>query len=417
MAYTAPRPPPARGGIPSWGKALIATGLGCGVVGFIVLLCIIGLTLWMLLPGRQIDTTRIAGKGTEAVLVYRNLEGKTAVGALINRFFVEMQKAQSEVQQQQVPESLRWLVDLQGRQNQKSMAAMRVYIPREVTVTIEGGGGDYVRNTFVAVNPSMLTGMFELMFEATAGMTPDAKPRSHNGHDYLVMKNDSAICFHGGTVLWVQMAEGMPLLLDRIDGKSPPGKVGGAVKKLLAKDAMWDFLAVIGDGGGVTDWLEAPDAPPALRAVGFPAAALADLQASGPPPDENQRVKEAEGVASGEEETLAGSIASELAAARAVPFDLMTIGLVAVSEGKVVGRIDAECAGEAEAVLLAAGLESAKTGLAEKAKARGLVITGASKTSGSSVTMKFQLGGLGRAFAVFWKDAAKKSQTQPPPPP
>lgn len=417
MAYTAPKPPPARGGIPSWGKAVIVTGLGCGVAGFIVLLCVIGLTLWMLLPGRQIDTTGIAGKGTEAVLIYRNMEGKTGIGALINRFFVEMQKAQSEVQQQQVPESLRWLVDLQGRQNQKSMAALRVYIPREVTVSIEGGGGDYVRNTFVAVNPSMLTGMFELMFDATAGMTPDAKPRTHNGHDYLVMKNDSAICFHGGTILWAQMAGGMPLLLDRIDGKSPPGKVGGAVKKLIAKDGMWDVLAVIDDGGGVTDWLEASDAPPAWMAGALPAAVLPALAEPGPPPDESQRVGEAEGVASGEEETLAGTIATQLAAARAVPAGLVTIGLVAVSEDKVVGRIDAECAGEADAALLAAALESVKAGLKDKGKAKGLVLTGSSKTSGSSVTMKFQLGGLGKAFAVFWKDAAKKAQKQPPPPP
>jgi hypothetical protein len=179
---------------------------------------------------------------------------------------------------------------------------------------------------------------------------------------------------------------------------------------------MWDVLAVIDDGGGVTDWLEASDAPPAGRAGGFPASILPELQASGPPPDESQRVKEAEGVASGEEETLAGSIASQLAAARSVPFGLVTIGLVAVSEDKVVGRIDAECAGEAEAALLSAGLESAKTGLKDEAKAKGLVITGASQTSGNRVTMKFQLGGLGKAFAVFWKDAAKKAQKPPPPP-
>ena len=116
----APKPPPLpprSRGIPAWAKALIVTGVGCGAILFILFAAFMGGMIWLFAPGKQIDTTMIAGKSTQALFHFKIQEDRSGLSALISRFFVEMQKVQNEMQREQVPESMKWLVDLQSAQN------------------------------------------------------------------------------------------------------------------------------------------------------------------------------------------------------------------------------------------------------------------------------------------------------------
>ncbi len=424
----APKPPllPPRGSIPAWAKALIVTGVGCGAVIAVLFAVSMGGMIWLFAPGKQIDTRVIAGKSTEAIFHFKNQEDRSGLSALINRFFVEMQKIQNQVQREQMPESMRWLVDLQSAQNQKSMGAMQMYIPREVTVTVEGSKGEYVRNTFVAVNPSMFSGMIKVMFGIPARFGQDVQRLEHNGHEYVVMKEGSAMCFIGGTILWAQMGEGMPELLDRVDAGAPSGRLGRELEKSMEGQGAWDFFMGLLGGRDLSGWLFAEGGEPRSAAAGpvmavpLPRISYQGAPEEPVPPEEPEAEPQGEDGpeaepappddGGGEQSGTLGSLKPDFEALADLGRNLMWLGIFVVSEDKVVGRLFVECGKGKDKEAAAAALQAIKVNLKEKAAPRGLTLTGRVKKEPDGVTMKFQLSGIGQAITDYWLAEFKKKE-------
>jgi hypothetical protein len=247
--------PPRGRPMPLWGKLILVGGTGCGVMVLACILLVFYGLYWVMAPGKQVPTTSIDGKGSEAVFFFDNNEKDSGVTALLGRLFLEAQKVQNDAQRRQLPESMRWLVDMSESRNRQGLQGLWMYIPKEVTVVVDEIPGDWRRNTIVAVNPAMFTNVVRVALWAPMSMDPKTRTLKHRGREYWLSEDGSAMAFMGGTILFSQFGELMPHLFDRVDGLKKGKNPAERLKSYWFKEKCWDFYALVDNSRGCLDWL------------------------------------------------------------------------------------------------------------------------------------------------------------------
>ncbi|MFH1438037.1 MAG: hypothetical protein ABIJ56_20175 [Pseudomonadota bacterium] len=430
--------------MPFWGKALLVTGLGIAGIMLISLLAVCGVFYWLFAPGSQVPTIGVAGPESEAVFCFENSEGDQGLSSMISKLLLEMQRAQHNIQREQMPESFRFLLDLQHRQNQKSMQSLGMYIPRDVTVTVERVPGDELRHNFVAFNPSMFTGMVKLIFKSIPSLAPvgEIKVLEHKGRQYTVMKDGSSIAFVGGTIVWATEGEYMPLALDRIDaasGSSP--KLPAELREFAALDAPWDFFGMIDDSNDLL----------AAIAEGEPEARKMDHGLEEPPgdsgasqeppggalprptgeelpaerPDAAERPVEdgpGNGGAPGEagagtlqeeeKKDLLGRITGGLKDIEGVTMKKVAFGIDVESEDTIKARLIFICGSPQEAETVMERLRAIVDETINDIAGDKLKLISNIKKDGSRIIMDIKMSGIGKAIADFWTKTMQEAESR-----
>ena len=445
-----PAPPPTKAGkMPFWGKALLVTGLGIAGIMLISLLAVCGVFYWLFAPGKQVPTISVVGPESEAVFCFDNSEGDPGLSSMISKLLLEMQQAQHQIQREQMPESFRFLLDLQHRQNKKNMQGMGMYIPRDVTVTVEKVPGDELRHNFVAFNPSMFTGMVKLIFKSIPSLAPagEIQVLEHNGHQYTVMKDGSSIAFVGGTIVWATEGEYMPKALDRIDAASGSGpNLPVELREYALEDAPWDFFGMIDDSNDLLSVIAVGEQEARMMDHGLeeppadcggsqelPGGALQHPAGENLPaesPDASARPAEDgpdNGGAPGEagagtlqEETpkeeeqkdLFDRITGDLKDIEGVTMKKVVFGIDVESEDTIKARLVFICGSPQEAYIIFEKTHAIIDETKNEIAGEKLKLSSNIKSDGSRIIVDIKMSGIGKAIADFWTKTMQEAESR-----
>ena len=355
---TNPIPPPTgppQPGASPWLKLLLGCAVGCAVVGALVFLAVGGGMWWLVSPGEQVATEGVAGGESQAVVHFGGLNDDPGTRALLDRAVVAMQRAADRQRAEEMPDAVRWLEQL-GRAQSGGATGLGMWIPRDVTVTVEQGeDGESV--VLVALNLAAFPRMIRMMVRQIARAEDEGGPvrKRYRGYDIDVFPDSPALAFAGSTLLVASRPEAVRRAIDRLeDGPEP-----GAMAALLPADGAgrWDVHGAVRDHDGTlgTRFAEAlPGARPAADAESAPEVPEAPEPAPGGGGAGSApgavRVLEAPAPVPGHG-TDPGSAADEAAgtATPAPPVERLTFGVDVVTADRIAAEIRLDCASEAGA--------------------------------------------------------------------
>ncbi|MDA8020395.1 MAG: hypothetical protein MPN21_23400 [Thermoanaerobaculia bacterium] len=256
--------PPAPGGpVSSPGgrrgcdKLLIGCGLGCGllVLTFGVLAVVLG--MWATRPGTQHETTAVVSPDGVAVMKLRDIGEDPGVQAFLTNFLHTMNEASREAQRQDLPENLRWLVDMQGSND--SPAGLNMFFPRDVTLSIEPRDEAELAALEHPTSDDELAIVAAINFRSfvrpirsfiTWVIEQDARSevRYHGDHKVLPMGADDWATFVDGTFFLSGSYSALVAALDRLDRGDVQRGWSGEVPQ-----GDWDFFGVVEMGTDAMD--------------------------------------------------------------------------------------------------------------------------------------------------------------------
>lgn len=245
------------GGKTGCDKLLIGCGLGCGllILTFGVFAVVVG--MWATRPGTQHETTAVVSPDGVAVMQLRDIAEDAGTQEFLTHFLRTMNEASREAQRQDLPENLRWLVDMQGSND--SPAGFNMFLPKDLTISIEPRDEAELA---ALVNP---TKDDELAFVAAVNFRSFVRPirsliqwaieeeakseiRHHGEHKLLPMGPDDWATFVDGTFVLSNSYAALVGSLDRLDR-------GNVVQSWTAEvpQGDWDFFGVVQTATGSMD--------------------------------------------------------------------------------------------------------------------------------------------------------------------
>ena len=250
-------PSSSSGGRSGCDKLLIGCGLGCGilVLTFGVFAVVAG--LWATRPGTQHETTAVVSPEGVAVMKLRDIGEDPGTQEFLTNFLRTMNEASREAQRQDMPENLRWIVDMQGSND--SPAGFNMFLPKDATIAIEPRDEAELAaienptekdelavvaavnfRSFVRPIRSLITWAIEQ--EATTEI------RHHGDHKLLPMGPEGWSTFVDGTFVLSNSYAALVGSLDRLDRGDLERTWSGEVPQ-----GDWDFFGVVETGTGAMD--------------------------------------------------------------------------------------------------------------------------------------------------------------------
>lgn len=238
-------------------KLLIGCGLGCGllILTFGVFAVVVG--MWATRPGTQHETTAVVSPDGVAVMKLRDIAEDAGTQEFLTHFLRTLNEASRESQRQDLPENLRWIVDMQGSND--SPAGFNMFLPKDLTVSLEPRDEAELA---AMVNP---TEEDEIAFVAAVNFRSFVRPirsfiqwvieeeakteiRYHADHKLLPMGPNGWATFVDGTFVLSNSYAALTGSLDRLDR-------GNVVHSWSAEvpQGDWDFFGVVQTGTGAMD--------------------------------------------------------------------------------------------------------------------------------------------------------------------
>ncbi|MCP3960004.1 MAG: hypothetical protein GY719_19340 [bacterium] len=237
-------------------KVLIGCGIGCAGL---ILVSVLGLafgTMWLFTPGEQLATDVIVNEESLGVIRMHELAEDPGTQELLTQVLLRVDEANRKRQREELPESMRWLSDLQG--GQSNPAGLNMLIPKEMTIAYEesedGDGVDYV----VALNPRTMVRMFKSMFSLMSSADDTEEVRAdYRGHDVYRFEENAHLGFVDSTVVFASSRRAMERAVDRIEvGDVTPAQTLTS----SIPEGEWDVEGTVGNETGLLDALLEGDA-------------------------------------------------------------------------------------------------------------------------------------------------------------
>lgn len=289
----------------------------------------IGATLWALFPGEQVDTLAAIGPRTTLALHVRDEPGHPGVDALLDRVGQHMGELDAARKRGRLPEDARWVQDFQQRK-EADADTLRLLLPSEATIAIEGAGRD--ATSLIVVNPH------HLVRPLRAALVATAKPgQLHEAGDAVWLQTgDTVLGFLGGTVLWAAERERLIEGLDRLALEPGTGAAHPALRRALAPlAARWHV----------------------------------SLRAEGAAEELRRQAKEGLSWIDGDRERAPAMAEAQGGGAR------LSLGVAVIDEERLEGELRIEADDEASARLLRSAALEALERLARKGAEHGLTLT------------------------------------------
>ena len=228
-----PVSPPAR--TSPWLKMLVGCGVGCGVVVLLAAAGFFAAGWWAVAPGAQVDTGRIAGGESLGVVRSGRLADDPGVRELIENAVVAVQRASNERNREVMPEPLRWMQGL--GQARGGSAGLGLWIPREITVTVERGDRPGHPGVVCALNLSAFPRLVRFVIELAKKPGTGGEAPIHYRGRRIDLLNEACVSSAGGTLLFATDLAAMKRALDRLDGR-PRARTAGAGGGVCERGAL-----------------------------------------------------------------------------------------------------------------------------------------------------------------------------------
>ena len=267
-----------RKGLGGADKILIGCGLGCAAVClFVVLLAALG-TMWVFAPGEQVATDAIADEASLGVVRLHALADDPGTQELITHLLERIDSASRRQRREQLPESLRWISDLQGKQ--VNPAGLNLLFPKEMTIAFEEAEDGETFHYVVAVNPRAMVRIFKTMFDLISRTDDNQHLRSdYRGHPAYRLEGDSHLAFVRSTVLFSDSRPALERAVDRLAAEPARSPAGAFDLAGSIPQGDWDAEGGIDNQTGLVGlWLEGfvkadgdreLELPPAPLRLGF----------------------------------------------------------------------------------------------------------------------------------------------------
>lgn len=232
-------------------KVLIGCAIGCGIL--IVLGIVAGGfgAYWVFSPGKQVATAGIAGEDSVATVHMTELTDDPGAQELLTKALVTFHEMNQRRQQEDLPPALSWMSSFQQT---PSAQDFKMYIPREMTLTLERSPYGEDPNFVVAANLRTMIRPFKGMMglAARAEEADEDFHSSYRGHDVYRMDEDAYLGFVDNTLLFSDAAEALETAIDRLES----GRTGGpgsfpVTVDLQAPEGDWDAAGVVHNEGGL----------------------------------------------------------------------------------------------------------------------------------------------------------------------
>lgn len=221
---TAPPPPEGtRRRMPTWAKVLLGAGIGCALLGMILVgACAFG-TWWVMSPGEQYDPAAFVDGRTVGVVVAPDPAADDGVRALAAHVLTAANRRNREQSMESLPDSMRWMERLQNNEANAATGA-GMMIPKSAAVVLQRdadtGGVD-------AVGVVNLASMARLYRYAIESASRGPGKFEHRDVSVVGMGRDRYVGFLGGTWLVTESQDAMRRAIDRAldrdgeDGTTP----------------------------------------------------------------------------------------------------------------------------------------------------------------------------------------------------
>ncbi|MCP4659685.1 MAG: hypothetical protein GY856_30145 [bacterium] len=329
-------------------KVLIGCAVGCGVLVVLGILAAAFGAHWFFSPGEQIATDAIAGDDSLAVVHMDELADDPGAQALLTKVLVGFDEVNRRQQQQDLPESMRWISNL-PRQSPSSKD-LNMYIPKEVTVTLERPDDGDDPNFVVAANLRAMVRPIKagLALIGRGEGDPDFHSQ-HRGHDVYRMERNAFVGFVENTLLFSDAASAMEQAIDRIVAGGEAAAPSQPLRvELSTPEGDWDAAGVLTNEDGLL------------------AELLRDLE-PGMAPDEAEQLE-------------------------------FSFGIDLVSADQATGRTLLECADNQQAIEWLMELDQRSERLIEEAARHGLELDVDSRVQGRQVLSELRLTGIEAAI-------------------
>lgn len=194
--------------------------LGCGVA--LVAGLLLTVVLWLVgayflySSGDQLPTAAVIGEGSTGALHFRDDPDDPGLTAFLDLLGAELKEFDRRRKGKDLPEDLRWLQELQGGQ-QLDADALRMYLPTDATVALEGRGPGEGELLFAA-NPAGFVRVIKTVLTRIIPAKPGAE-RKYRGAELLGFGDGQWLGFHGGTVLFAAELPALKLGVDRLEAE------------------------------------------------------------------------------------------------------------------------------------------------------------------------------------------------------
>jgi hypothetical protein len=237
--------PAARRPIPVWGKVLLGCAAVAALLGVAAGVLVLAGVWWVFNPGTQIATDRVVTPDAVAVVRFSGEHDLDALSELATLFFAETSEQQRRADPGRLPEPLRWLERMARAQDARAGQGLGIWLPREVTAAVVPDGATR-RRVVMAAN---LRGFIRPIrwFLLHANSRP-GRIETRFGTEVVHLRDDAALAFAGGTLLWTDQAALLDGVLREAKASGParrPAFLPGA--EYDGWTHGWD-LALVADG-------------------------------------------------------------------------------------------------------------------------------------------------------------------------
>ncbi len=265
-------PPQKRRGLGKTEKIVLGCALGCGGLLLIGFLLAASGFYWFVAPGEQIATERIVSPDAIGAIDVRRSIEDPGLSAMMTNFFLEVQKASRE--QQEMPPSLRWMQNMQGRPDQ----GLKMWMPKGLTLTVEPDAENepaWVAAVNLRSFPRLIRTMIGMFNEDEGSGDVVTIPYGKYSIERMGNQEPIYLTFDGGTMLLAENLEVLERVLDRLGGDEATVDYPAAAASLgLPEDfgESWDITAVFANpddlyGVVLEDWLNPESLEKAPKAV------------------------------------------------------------------------------------------------------------------------------------------------------
>ena len=259
-----------RKGLGGFDKLLIGCGIGCAAL---VLLAVLGVgfgSMWLFTPGEQVATDVIATDSSLGVVRLHELADDPGAQELLSRVLQRVDEAGRRQQREQLPESLRWISDLQTQQS--NPAGVNMLIPKEMTIAYEASEDGSSIDFAVAANPRTMVRVFKTMLGLISRGESNKVRSDYRGHAGYVLEQEAHLAFVGSTVVFATSRYALERAIDRVAARQAaidrgeievPGdavSTGGAISASIP-GGDWDVEGAFrNDFGLIESYLAEPSA-------------------------------------------------------------------------------------------------------------------------------------------------------------
>ena len=360
-----------RKGLGGFDKVLIGCGIGCAAVILLAAMAATFATLWVFTPGEQVATDAIADEASLGVIRLHELADDPGTQELITRVLERIEAAGRQQRREQLPESLRWISDLQGQQ--VNPAGLNMLFPKEMTIAYEEAADGATFHYVVAVNPRTMVRVFKTMFDLISRSDDSPNLRAdYQGHPAYQLEGDAHLAFVRSTVLFSDSRQALERAIDRL-AASPVRRAAGA----------FDFARSIPQG----DW----DVEGTIdNETGLVSGGLEAF------------------VKAGGDQEQTGDVAGSLPGPRLPPGDDLRLGfgIDVVSADEITGRFLLECGDRRLAERWLAVLEERYQAMIAESAASGLELEIDTRAVGGRVVTELRLRGIEQMVADAFTEVA-----------